>query len=81
MAEPREATVSLRSVLFVLVLVCMLSLNPVVTTQGFRIERAAVEYVLPRRRPCMRGRLRRRRDQARPACAFASIESFYSFQR
>ncbi len=85
MAELREAPVSLRRVLFVIALVCMLSLDPVVTQQSVRVERATVEYVLPRRRPRLRGRLRgrlrRHRDPVRHSHVFVHSESFHSFQR
>ncbi|MBE0642703.1 MAG: hypothetical protein IH600_01335 [Bacteroidetes bacterium] len=82
MAEPREDHLSLRRVLFVFALVLMLSLNPIVTPQSTRIERAQVEYVLQRRRrrgSALRGRRRWRETPPRQP-SLLSFESFYSLQ-
>jgi len=64
----------LRKLLLVLFLVVLLSFDPVINTSTVRLERTAVEYVMPARRR----RLRRRR--APRAHTFTSIEFLYRLQ-
>lgn len=83
--DPRhDGSVSLRRLLFVLFLVLMLSTSPGIAPQAVRVERAQVEYVIPRRRrrSRLRGRLRDRLGDPRrsEATRFVSIESFQSIQ-
>lgn len=77
---PADATgrgaFTLRRLVFVLFLVLMLSTSPGTVNQAVRVERARVEYVIPRRRRRLRGRLRAPRVPERPR--FVSIESFHS---
>ncbi|MCB2206341.1 hypothetical protein KQI65_16475 [bacterium] len=74
MHSQAEQVLTLRRVLLVVVLMFMLSFNPAMNTQQLRVERAAIEYVMPTRR---RRRFRGRRRQREPL-RFTSIESFSS---
>ena len=73
---------TLRRLVFVLFLVLMLSTSPGTANQAVRVERARVEYVTPRRRRHLRGRLRVPRLPESPRFTepprFVSIESFHS---
>lgn len=75
---PGTRAFTLRRLVFVLFLVLMLSTSPGIGNQAVRVERARVEYVIPRRRrhDRLRGRLRVPRVPKRTR--FASIESFHS---
>ncbi|MBN1448028.1 MAG: hypothetical protein JXA28_08860 [Bacteroidetes bacterium] len=64
----------LRKLLLVLFLVFMLSFDPGVNTSSVRVDRTAVEYVMPVRRR----RLRRRRFPR--SHRFSSIESLYCLE-
>jgi len=74
MHRQAENVLTLRRVLLVLVLMFMLSFDPVVNTQNLRVERTPVEYIMPRRQ---RRRLRGRRRFGEPL-RFSTVESFSS---
>jgi hypothetical protein len=74
MADNSTGELQMRKLLLVLFLVFFLSFDPVVNTSTLRVERTAVEYVIPARRH----RLRRRRVPR--VSGFPSIESLYRLQ-
>lgn len=75
MTEQGEQVFTLRRLLLVIVLMFLLSFDPVVNTNTVRAERTVVEYVIPQRYTRRRGRKR-----FREPLRFASVESFYSIQ-
>ena len=75
MTEQHEQVFTVRKLLLVIVLMFLLSFDPVVNTNTVRAERTAVEYVMP-----VRYRRRRGRRRFREPLRFTSVESLYSIQ-
>lgn len=80
MPGARDGALTLRRVLVVFFLLLMLSTSPGLNTQAVGVERAQVEYVIPRRHRRRRLRGRQRRDPEPGTLRFVSIESFHSLQ-
>jgi len=75
MSEQGEQIFTVRRLLLVIVLMFLLSFDPVVNTNTVRAERTVVEYVIP-----LRYNRRRGRKRFREPLRFTSVESLYSIQ-